>query len=336
MNYQKIYNDLMSKAKRLEEERLLDKEGYYERHHILPRSMGGGDEDENLVMLTAREHFVAHLLLVRFVTKEPYASRMKFALFAMCNQRADGQEGRYTPSSRIYEFCRVEHANAMSKLHKGKTLSEEHIRRSQEGLSRYRKDKDKVSKARKKIRRTRDLRGSDAIVSEKMKELWKDPTYKESVSSGLAKHYASERGQEHRAITSKLTSERWKDPAYRDKMARHTRDFWDNLTPEEYEEICRKKSEAIGEEARRRISESVKSRAKELHAPVECEHCKKMISRQNYAQFHGSKCKVLTGVSPVQRERINCKYCGKSCTPGTINRWHNENCKYKDSVTLLD
>ena len=32
----------------------------------------------------------------------------------------------------------------------------------------------------------------------------------------------------------------------------------------------------------------------------------------------------------MKHKRVNCKYCGKSCTPSTVNRWHNENCKYKD------
>lgn len=40
---------------------------YYERHHILPRSLGGNNSKTNLVYLTAREHFVVHLLLVRMV-----------------------------------------------------------------------------------------------------------------------------------------------------------------------------------------------------------------------------------------------------------------------------
>lgn len=37
--------------------------GYTERHHITPRCMGGNDDPSNLVALTAREHYVAHLLL---------------------------------------------------------------------------------------------------------------------------------------------------------------------------------------------------------------------------------------------------------------------------------
>lgn len=61
MNYERIYNEL------IEHRKMLPKvEGvYYERHHILPRCMGGGDEEENLIYLTAEDHFMAHLLLAR-------------------------------------------------------------------------------------------------------------------------------------------------------------------------------------------------------------------------------------------------------------------------------
>ena len=39
--------------------------GYKERHHIIPRCVGGTDEHTNLTYLTAREHYFAHLLLAK-------------------------------------------------------------------------------------------------------------------------------------------------------------------------------------------------------------------------------------------------------------------------------
>lgn len=39
--------------------------GYTEEHHILPKCLGGNDEKTNLVKLTAREHFICHLLLAK-------------------------------------------------------------------------------------------------------------------------------------------------------------------------------------------------------------------------------------------------------------------------------
>ena len=39
--------------------------GYCERHHIIPKSLSGSDKSENLVYLTAHEHFICHLLLTK-------------------------------------------------------------------------------------------------------------------------------------------------------------------------------------------------------------------------------------------------------------------------------
>ena len=45
---------------------------YTESHHIVPRSLGGSDEPDNLVNLTAREHFVCHWLLVKMTTGQDH------------------------------------------------------------------------------------------------------------------------------------------------------------------------------------------------------------------------------------------------------------------------
>lgn len=79
MNYEKIYNTLVEKAK----VRGLDKsqhEGYFEIHHIVPRCLGGGDEVNNLVMFTAREHYIAHLILTK---QYPEVEGLTYAAFMM-------------------------------------------------------------------------------------------------------------------------------------------------------------------------------------------------------------------------------------------------------------
>lgn len=59
MDYAEHYRKLISKGRG----RVLV--GYAEHHHILPKCLGGGNEAENLVRLTAEEHYVAHQLLVK-------------------------------------------------------------------------------------------------------------------------------------------------------------------------------------------------------------------------------------------------------------------------------
>lgn len=59
MDYQKIYYNIVRRG----QERKL--EGYSEKHHIVPRCMGGTDDEINLVSLTPEEHYLCHLLLVK-------------------------------------------------------------------------------------------------------------------------------------------------------------------------------------------------------------------------------------------------------------------------------
>ena len=58
MDYQKIYNCLIERA--ITDNRKKCDIVYYEQHHIIPKCLGGTDNTDNLVLLTAREHFIAH------------------------------------------------------------------------------------------------------------------------------------------------------------------------------------------------------------------------------------------------------------------------------------
>ena len=75
MNYSIIYDQLMEKARQRGRP-----EGYCEKHHIVPKCLGGGNEKSNLVFLTAKEHFMAHKLLVRI---HPLNKGVWYALIAM-------------------------------------------------------------------------------------------------------------------------------------------------------------------------------------------------------------------------------------------------------------
>jgi hypothetical protein len=63
MNYKRIYDSLVTNAK--EQYRLKGGDEYYESHHIIPTSLGGPDTIDNRVLLTAREHYLAHWLLYK-------------------------------------------------------------------------------------------------------------------------------------------------------------------------------------------------------------------------------------------------------------------------------
>lgn len=101
MDYQKIYNKIINRA----QNRIL--EGYVEKHHIIPRCMGGTDDADNLVTLTAREHYVCHQLLTKIY---PTHKGLALAAHMMCAGRSN---------NRLYEWVRTRHANAMSEAQMG-------------------------------------------------------------------------------------------------------------------------------------------------------------------------------------------------------------------------
>jgi hypothetical protein len=74
MDWSRHYDALMARA------RGRDLVGYSERHHILPKCMGGTNAKGNLVRLTAKEHFIAHKMLVRM---NPEVRGLWLALVAM-------------------------------------------------------------------------------------------------------------------------------------------------------------------------------------------------------------------------------------------------------------
>ena len=126
MDYQRIYDEIIQNAKLSEEERKFLKEKnleYFENHHIIPRSSGGSNEKDNLVLLKAREHFLCHWLLYKINPTQENA----FSWWMMSN--SDGNfyhKERVIQTSKKYEYARKAFSEHIGKLHKGKPLSDEH------------------------------------------------------------------------------------------------------------------------------------------------------------------------------------------------------------------
>lgn len=88
------FNIINAASERIESDQI-----YYESHHIIPKSMGGNNSKSNLVRLTAREHFICHLLLVKAVEPE-FKKKMNYAYWRMCNVT----KKRHRPTSSQYEI----------------------------------------------------------------------------------------------------------------------------------------------------------------------------------------------------------------------------------------
>ena len=68
MDYKKIYYNLCYSRQAI---RGSKRKIGYELHHIIPKSLGGSNLLDNLVLFTYREHYVAHWLLTKIHPKEP-------------------------------------------------------------------------------------------------------------------------------------------------------------------------------------------------------------------------------------------------------------------------
>ncbi len=95
MNYQKVYDKIIKHFR----SQTLGDDIYIEKHHIVPRSFGGSDDPSNLVALTARAHFICHLLLVKMHTGEK-RQKMAYALYMLANV------GKHKATSRQYSMSR--------------------------------------------------------------------------------------------------------------------------------------------------------------------------------------------------------------------------------------
>lgn len=108
MNYQKVHDSIILKAK--SENRRKHGDCYYERHHILPKCLGGENTEDNLVLLTAREHYVIHKLLREIYPKNKKLMYAVHRMMYSINKKNHKRD--YAISSREYERMRKECSKA--------------------------------------------------------------------------------------------------------------------------------------------------------------------------------------------------------------------------------
>ena len=112
MNYQKLYDSIIIMARH----RSLQNE-YTEKHHIIPRCLSGTDDNNNIAILTAREHFICHYLLTKIYTKESFKWYKMNHAFMIMKASSYGQH-RYI-NSRLYESVRKQFSKMQSKKMQG-------------------------------------------------------------------------------------------------------------------------------------------------------------------------------------------------------------------------
>jgi hypothetical protein len=118
--YTKWYFQIIEKAK--SQNRIKSKDVYYESHHIIPRCMNGSNKSHNLVLLTAREHFICHYLLCKMADKNQNWYKLMNAFNYMKSQSKSHNNNRYF-NSYLYDYYKKNCSLVMSELQRGEKNS---------------------------------------------------------------------------------------------------------------------------------------------------------------------------------------------------------------------
>lgn len=114
-------------------DRELDKSLYKERHHIIPKCLGGDNKKCNLVNLLPREHYIAHLLLSKIY---PNNIKLTYAFWMMSNGNLKNKR-KYKVSSRAYEEIK----NKISEINKKREPPFKGRRHTKEAIQKNREAK---------------------------------------------------------------------------------------------------------------------------------------------------------------------------------------------------
>jgi hypothetical protein len=248
--YSKLYYKITSTAK----QRIT--EGYTEIHHIIPQSMGGSNDKENLVELTAREHFICHWLLIKMTEGED-RSKMLYALNGMKAENKYQQRYHTKITARVYEKYRIEHSENHSKKMKGRPAKNKGIPMSDEQKQLLR-EKAKANHA------------SGKVYSE------------ESQKKRLSKMVGYKHSEETRQKQSLASKGKPKGPMSEEQKQIRSDKQKGVKKPEGF-------GDKVAERMKKEFSENNPNKRPDLQKT--CEHCGKKVGPSNYTRWHGDNCK---------------------------------------------
>lgn len=272
--YYFIYYKIISRSK----SRIIS--GYVEKHHIIPKSLGGTNDKSNIAHLTAKEHFICHRLLTKFTTGKNQLS-MSRAAWRLTHSNFNHQRIMISPA--VYEKLKIKASQDHGKLMTGIPKSEAH--------------KAKLSKiAKGRISPNRGKKYSDEYRMERskiMKEKYANGALVRSPET-IEKHRLSMIGRKHSEETKKKISESNKGKAVivkeetKVKISETLKERYENQTHHLKGRVAHNKGKARTEEEKAKMSAGHQNRER-----VTCEHCYKSIPKSNYSRWHGLKCKLI-------------------------------------------
>lgn len=231
--------------------------GYGENHHIIPKCCGGDNSKNNIVRLSAREHFICHLLLTKMVDDMHIKRKLTYALNRMTSSN------KYTPRtypSRYYTLARQKHAEMMTGENNymyGKSHSEE--------------ARQKMSIAAKNQERLEATEETRRRISESLSGKQKTTDHRKSISVAMKDNekICGENNHMHGKKHSTKTIQKMS----KKKQASNNPMYGKNHS----------------EESRKKISEGKKVPQKRII----CQHCGKDGGASNMKRYHMENCKSI-------------------------------------------
>lgn len=282
--YTRIYYEIIERA----QTRAVP-QTYTEKHHVVPRSIGGGESKSNLAILTAREHFVCHWLLVK-MTEGKSKRSMSYALRMMLAKNNHSTKGRYIPKSKLYELVKKT-ANEASKGRPCSLETREKIR--QGNLNRP----PMTEETRRKLSEAANRR-------------------KGFTPEGKARVIAANTGRVHLEETKQKL---------REARARQVERQGDTMTAEAREKLSlAAKGRVLANDHKEKIAAANrgKTRSKEVRQAMSERMTGHVKSKETLDLLRAKASK-----SP--KALVICPHCGKQGGEPSMKRWHFDNCKYK-------
>jgi hypothetical protein len=250
--YTKIYYSIIYNAKAKSR---IKGDMYYENHHIKPKSLGGNNDKDNLVLLTPREHFICHLLLAK-ITLDSDRIKMIYALRRLANSNI-------VLNSRQYDVVRNLHISVLKSIPK----SEEHKKK----ISEANKGRKLTREHREKLRKPKTEEHKDKLRKPKLnsENMGRYERTEETRRKMSESHIGLQFGEKNPMFGKKHTEEV--------KLA-HSERMKGNQNG---------KGWIPSEDARAKML----ARAKNRKVTV-CPYCQGSYVGSNYTRWHGDNCKL--------------------------------------------
>jgi hypothetical protein len=185
--YTNIYYTIVNRAK--SQPRIKGKDIYFESHHIIPKSLGGDNSNNNKVLLTFKEHYICHRLLPKMVSKKEHVTKMNYALYVL-NKASDGQLRELSHHQRM--ICLEANRKASSTRNHKPNLGNKHSEKTKQILrekpSGRKHTEETIEKIKENNMRTNKSRGEKTRKALTGKHKTKE--HKKRISEAIKRKHA--------------------------------------------------------------------------------------------------------------------------------------------------